>query len=65
MKTIPCLVCEYPVEIETAERKVFVDVAQVAHNKLAKTTVAVCGNPRCRRLLQEVLDEQGRQQVDL
>ena len=65
MKTIPCVVCEYPVEIETADRKVFVDVSKVAHNELVKDTVAVCGNPRCLRLVQEVLDEQGKRQVDL
>ena len=65
METIPCLVCEFPVEIETAERKVFVNVEKVAHNELVKDTVAVCGNPRCRRLLQEVLDEQGKREVDL
>ena len=61
---IPCAVCEYPVQVETAKRQVHVDAERVAQGELTVNEIAVCSAKRCQRLLRRTLREMGRRQVD-
>ena len=65
-KIIPCAVCKFPVEVEdpnTAQER-YADPMLVAQGIQAQSVLAVCGNPRCRRLVREVLEEEGKLKTD-
>lgn len=63
---IPCAVCKFPVEVESpvTSQEVYVEPSMLAQGNLNTSVLAVCGNPRCRRLVREVLEEEGRQKTD-
>ena len=58
----PCIVCEYPVEIEEAKAEVYVDQARLNTGDGSTNTIAVCGSKRCQPLVREVVAEEGRKQ---
>ena len=58
---MPCCVCQYPVEVETAEERVYIDPVDLSK---PDGQIAVCGAERCQRLLFEVLQEEGRVQLE-
>ena len=58
-----CVVCEAPVEIETAEQEMYIDPAGIAAGIQKKSVLAVCEKRRCQRLVKEVLAEEGRRRV--
>ena len=63
MATEPCAVCEFPVEIEKAKKETWINSAKIAEGVFKRATIAICGSPRCQRLLRKVLAEEGRRQV--
>lgn len=64
MVTKPCVVCEYPVEVEDIERKeIFVAEDKPIRVDEVPVKLYVCANPRCVRLVHEALAEENRKQV--
>ena len=61
MATKPCVVCEFPVEIEDSERRIYVDAERMRNETdHAMSVIAVCGSKRCQRLVNEVIAETGK-----
>ena len=61
MKKIPCAVCEFPVSVPEAQ-PIMREKRGLSREELdaGKVTVlAVCGNPRCQRLVFDVMEEEG------
>ena len=58
--TKPCVVCQFPVEIEDAQERVFID----PDNPIGPVVeLAVCGSERCQRLLFEAIEEEARREA--
>ena len=68
MSTKPCIVCDYPVEIEEAEMQIHQDKERFKKESEQGTdhkmrTLAVCSNPRCLRLVTEALKEENQRRI--
>ena len=63
---MPCAVCRFPVEVDapTTAQERYADPAMVAQGNQKLSVLAVCGNPRCLRLVREALEEEGRIKTD-
>ena len=56
--TKPCIVCDFPVEMAEAEKRVYVDRERMAMDvDISVNVIAVCGSKRCQRLVKEVIAE--------
>ena len=60
---LPCAVCEAPVEIANTHMEVHIDREQYNAGNKAISSIAICHKERCQRLLNEVLEELGREKI--
>ena len=60
-----CIVCEISVDVERAEKEVYIDTERLASEGLSTSVLVVCTRPRCLRLVREVLADENKAQVQL